>query len=80
MTSDDNLIHQTNWLKYLYDEHQKNSENIIANQTGCIGFDVQGKLLPYKLWAYDKIQTRDPNECFNDNLVFPVGAGGIKKL
>lgn len=72
ITCDDDLIYHPTWLKSLYNEHEKNSEVIIANQIRHISYDTKdGSLLPYKKWKNtSEVKT-------NSKAVLPIGAGGV---
>lgn len=71
VTCDDDMMYRPNWLFLLYQEHLKNSDAIIANQTRYIQYTKSGKLLPYKLWIYQG------DKPFNQNAVIPIGAEGV---
>lgn len=71
VTCDDDMMYRPNWLFLLYQEHLKNSDAIIANQTRYIQYTKRGDLLPYKLWIYQG------DKPFNQNAVIPIGAEGV---
>lgn len=71
VTCDDDMMYRPNWLVLLYQEHLKNSESIIANQTRYIQYTKSGDLLPYKLWVYQG------DKPFNQNAIIPIGAEGV---
>jgi hypothetical protein len=56
VTIDDDVIYPTNFLKLLFESHQKYPRSIIANHTRKISFDTTGKLLPYQQWPHIKVQ------------------------
>lgn len=70
VTCDDDMMYRKDWLSKLYAEHQSNPGTIIGNQTRCISYDSEGKLLPYKAWPFGR------GSCSNPDALLPIGAGG----
>ncbi|MBU2997862.1 zinc-binding alcohol dehydrogenase [Cellulophaga baltica] len=70
VTCDDDLLYQKNWLYLLYQEHLKNPNKIITNQSRIISYDDNGVLLPYKKWptSYDHI--------IKTTALLPIGSAG----
>lgn len=70
ITCDDDFIYNKNWLSFLYQEHLKYPDFIIANQARMITYDQKGNLLPYKNWKYEKDEALQ-------KYVLPIGANGV---
>ena len=71
ITCDDDFMYRPNWLENIYEEHLRNPDYIIANQTRYIQYDSNGNPLSYKNWVYRNERT------FNQNAVIPIGAEGV---
>lgn len=47
VTADDDIFYRPDWLKFLYDEHTKNPDCVVAHRCQRIRLDAQGKLYSY---------------------------------
>lgn len=59
VTVDDDMIYPPNFLRLLYESHQKYPKDIISNHVREIRFDAEGTPLPYVQWPHVKIQPQD---------------------
>lgn len=70
LTCDDDLIYRENWLKNIYEEHQKHPKSIIANTTTQIRLNDKGEYLSFIDW-------REVDENPPKHRLLGIGAWGI---
>lgn len=71
VTCDDDLMYPSQWLGSLYQAHLNHPKDIIGHQIRYIGYDADGKLLPYSQWVLPPGGAPDPRR------VLAIGAGGV---
>ena len=71
ITCDDDVIYRKDWLRLLYQEHEKYPGKVIGNRTFQIAYDRRGFPLPYQSW-----KTTDPIQV-NKKALVAIGAWGI---
>lgn len=71
ITADDDIIYPKDWFELLYAAHLRFPECVACYRGVKIGFDVDGRLLPYSDWPESE-DNMDPR--FD---IFPQGCGGI---
>lgn len=71
VTCDDDMMYESSWLEFLYDDHLRYPEDIIANECRAIAYDVYGELLPYRYWY------REPQQGITYDALLPIGFGGV---
>lgn len=70
VTADDDIFYPRDWLKMLYEEHQKNPNVIVCHRSREITFEQDGSLSPYNKW---NLSISEKPESF---LNFPTCGGG----
>ena len=71
ITIDDDILYPHDMVDMLYRNWVKEPEVIHCHRAHTIGFDGNGKLLPYKQWNKGKASTTP------SLLTFPTGVGGV---
>ncbi len=67
ITIDDDIFYDSHLVERLIKMHHEYPDDVIANKTHRIGYDVNGNILPYSQWAQNASGGTD---------LFAVGAGG----
>jgi hypothetical protein len=71
VTCDDDLMYDAAWLERLYETHLQFPRRIIAHECCLIGYDPQGRLLPYTQWPL----VTEPGRCAR--ALLPLGYAGV---
>lgn len=71
VTCDDDMMYAPRWLEYLYDDHLRHPQDIIANECRAIAYGERGELLPYRYWY------REAKRGLSYDALLPIGFGGV---
>lgn len=69
VTIDDDCMYRSNFLELFYEEHQRQPKKIIGNYTVNLGYDDDGKIVPYGQWH--------STAAINEKVRVPIGAWGV---
>ncbi len=71
VTCDDDMMYDSSWLNFLYQDHLNHPLDIIANECRGINYDENGNLRPYYFWY------KENSKNVSYDSLLPLGFGGV---